>query len=103
MITAGSPAILYPLYLVIKNVDKPEPKALLIGLIAGAINAIGFLAYTKLIGWQGQDISRLIPITLTMTPIVIAVFGIMVFREPMTIHRIFGLILGISAIYLLSR
>lgn len=80
----------------------PSARAIIIGLTAGAINGVGMLAYSKVIGWQGSDVSKILPIAMILTPM-FAMAGALIFLgEPVSAKKLFGAGIACAGIYLLS-
>src|SRR3972149_12092065 len=69
----------------------PAAKSILIGFIAGLMNGLGMLAYAKLIGWQGAELSRTIPTSIALMPVFAALGALILFSEPFTAKKILGI------------
>jgi len=68
-------------------------------LAAGLIGGLGSLAFYK--AMDTAHLSTLIPITAQYV-LVSAAIGVVVFREPLTVPRAIGVVLGVIAVILLS-
>ena len=84
------------------NASTPGGKSAAIVVAAGAINGLGMLAFGKLIGWKGQDVSRLLPIVFAIMPVVTVLTALLFLHEPMTLKRGAGIVLAGIAIWFLN-
>ena len=78
------------------------PSTWTVPFVAGLINGCGFVAFTKLTTnpvWPSGYSSA----ALILMILVVSVGGIVVFKEPISITKVAGLILGITAIFLLTK
>lgn len=80
----------------------PPTRPIVIGLIAGTINAIGMVAWGRLITLKGVELSKVLPIAFVLMPVVSVVGAWLIFKEPMTIKKIAGVIAAGAAIFLLQ-
>ena len=78
-------------------------KGLIVGLFCGILNGVGALAYAKLIGWEGKNITSLIPIAAIIIPVAAVIVGTVMYREPVTMNKIMGILLAVGAIYMLNK
>jgi len=84
-----------------KTVPQAGPKALLYMVIGGGVvaGAVGMLCfYTAL---KGAPLTRVMPIAFT-SPLFGAIMGIIFSGEPLTIKTVFGMLLTIAGIVLLT-
>lgn len=102
LLVATGTAILASVSLLANHPGAPSVRSVIIGLTAGAINGIGMLAYAKVIGWQGEDVSKVLPIAMILTPL-FAMAGALIFLgEPVTGKKLIGAGLACVGVYLLS-
>jgi drug/metabolite transporter (DMT)-like permease len=73
----------------------------LIAIFAGFINATGFFFFVKFLQ-QGGNFTSGLPIILVSIVIFTTIYGVVFFKDPLTIKTGIGLVLGIGAIYFLS-
>lgn len=80
------------------------PRTIGVCLLAGLINGIGMVAFTKLLGWQGSgaDISKVVPLASVIMVFMVLIVGIAVFREPLTAKKLLGVAMAAGAIMLLK-
>ena len=99
---AGSWLICRPADLLAKFPAAPDPAYLLFFCVLTALvtAVIPFLAYT--LGLRTVEASRA-GILATVEPMVAALFGILVFSEPLTLLSGLGILLILSAVVLLNR
>lgn len=89
---------------IIKELQLPPTKSLLVGILAGLVSGFGLLTYGKLISNSNQwDMSITIPISLIITPMVIILGGWFFFHETITPTKALGGSLGLVAIYLMCK
>ena len=81
---------------------KPSLTALGLLTLAGAINALGFLAYGKVIGNPQWEISRFLPLVVITMTLVTGLGGILFFGEAVTGRKLLGLMLALAAAWLLA-
>ncbi len=84
------------------NHEVPLIRQLLIGIAAGLVNGIGTLAYAKLLNTKGVDVSKFIPLILGLIVVFTVVAGIFLFKEPLSIKKVTGVLLVVIAIFLLN-
>lgn len=82
--------------------SEMEIKKIVIGLVAGSLNAIGTVFYTKLIGMNNAEFSKFIPISFVLSLTVAVIGGWMIYSELMTFKKALGLIAAIITIFLLK-
>ena len=73
----------------------------LIAVFAGFINATGFFFFVKFLQ-QGGNFTQGMPMILTSIVIFTTIYGLIFFKDPITIKTVIGLVLGMGAIYFLS-
>ncbi len=86
----------------IPSLQMPLYQALLIGLIAGACNGAGMLAYGKVLANTDWDVSKYVPIAAVSSLAFAAMGGLVLFKEPMTVQKDIGFLFAIAAIWLLG-
>ncbi len=77
-------------------------RAVLVGLLAGACNGLGMLFYGQVISRADWDVSKYVPLVAIVSIAAAAVGAFTLFREPITIQKIAGLVLAAVAVWLLS-
>lgn len=88
-----------------QNYTAVGSKALIFGLVGGIANGIGLLAFSRLVAGSNEglwEISRILPISLLLVPIGIAIGAKLFFNEAITTEKIIGLILACGAIWFLK-
>lgn|GEM_PF-2011359 len=102
LLVASGTVVLGTVSIITNPASTPSVRAIVIGLTAGAINGVGMLAYSKVIGWQGSDVSKILPIAMILTPM-FAMAGALIFLgEPVSAKKLFGAGIACVGIYLLS-
>ena len=91
-VIAGSPAFNFG--------GNPMTRAIVLCTIAGLINGVAFLAYTKLVTTISWDLSVYVPISLSMM-LLIPFFGGWFLGEEMTISKLAGVAAILVGVYLL--
>ena len=81
----------------------PPSFGLISALSAGIINGLAFLAYIQIASSSGGEASRYLPISAIVVATVPIVGGLWLFQETLTVSKIVGSILGLIAIWLLTR
>ena len=79
--------------------DAVTKKMVYIGLLAGLINGVSFLAYSKLVSNPAWDISLYVPLAIAMMLIVPVIGGPLFFGESMSPNKWLGIILILAGIY----
>lgn len=79
-----------------------SPKYIGIIFLSGITNAVGFYFFFKFLQ-QGGNFSQGVPAILILLTMFVAIYGIIFFKDPLTIKTGVGLILGIGAIYFLAH
>jgi drug/metabolite transporter (DMT)-like permease len=80
----------------------PKSKAALIIFVAGLVNGIGMLAYTKMISSPSVELSKFVPIAAALVPVFAMLIAVVLFGDPITLKKIAGLTLACVAVFLLS-
>lgn len=78
-------------------------KGIWIAVIAGLLNGVGMLAYGKLVTWQGVDLSETLPMTTILITLICSIGAIYFYGEPVTIHKVIGIVLAIAAVWFLNH
>lgn len=89
-----------------QNYAAAGARSLAIGVAGGIANGIGLLAFYRLVAGSNEglwEISRVLPISLVLIPIGIAIGARVFFSEPITTNKIIGLALAAAAIWFLNR
>jgi hypothetical protein len=82
--------------------ETPAYRAIALGLLAGAFNGVGMLAYGKILGNSDWDVSRYVPVTAVFSIAAAAIGAFIIFREHVTIQKTLGLLFAAAAVWLLS-
>lgn len=88
-----------------QNYAAVGSKALMLGLLAGIVNGIGLLAFYRLVAGSNEglwEISRVVPISLALVPVGIAIGSRLFFSEALTTEKIIGLVLACGAVWFLK-
>src|SRR3989339_1835367 len=72
--------------------DAVSRKMVYIGLIAGAINGVSFLAYSRLVSSTEWDISTYVPIATALMLIIPVIGGPLFLNETLTMNKVVGTI-----------
>jgi drug/metabolite transporter (DMT)-like permease len=80
----------------------PVYKILAIGIIAGAINGFGMLAYGRILSNGSLNVSKYVPIVAVISIATAAVGAFVAFKEPVTLQKSLGLLFAVAAVWLLS-
>lgn len=99
LVSAGTAAVALALA---HTEGLPNTRNLIVGLLAGVINGLGMLAYSKVLGDKTIDLTRIVPIILVLVPIMVVAGGVAIYHEPFTARKLAGVGLAGVAIYLLS-
>jgi len=81
---------------------KPGPEfqsGYVIAMLGGMCGGLGSLAFFKAL--EKVDMSKVIPITAQYV-VVATLLGVLIFKEPMTLPKVAGVVLGVVAVVLLS-
>jgi len=84
----------------------PVKKFLIIGLIAGVVNGFGHIAFAKILAAVNSGLlegSMAFPVIMISALVIQTVGAIVFFREGVSLTKISGVVLGVVAVYLLSR
>ena len=81
--------------------DTVSRKMVYIGLIAGAINGVSFLAYSRLVSSTEWDISTYVPIATALMLIIPVIGGPLFLNETLTMNKVVGTISILIGVYLL--
>lgn len=77
---------------------------ILLGILAGIFNGLGVLAWYKLVAGSSQglwNIGTVLPVAVILLCVILVIGGRLIFAEPLTSQRLFGLVLATAAIYFL--
>ena len=88
-----------------QNYAEAGSRALMFGLAGGIANGIGLLVFYRLVAGANEglwEISRVLPISLILVPIGIAIGAKIFFNEPITTDKVVGLTLACGAIWFLK-
>lgn len=85
-----------------KKVIFPSSKELIIGILAGFINGLGFLLYSKIIATKSVQLSIALPLVAVTLVIFTAAAGFIIYKEPMTLKKAIGLMGAITAVAFLN-
>lgn len=89
------------LHITQKQPFQLSPRMIALGLFVGLFGSISYICMFWAFKLGGEG-SVFFPIR-GLSVIVAVVLSVLLFREPITLNRLLGLILGSSAIFLLSR
>ncbi|HAT68529.1 MAG: hypothetical protein A2481_02290 [Candidatus Yonathbacteria bacterium RIFOXYC2_FULL_47_9] len=81
--------------------DTVSRKMVYIGLIAGAINGVSFLAYSRLVSSTEWDISTYVPIATALMLIIPVIGGPLFLNETLTMNKVVGTISILIGVYLI--
>ncbi|MBI2454188.1 MAG: hypothetical protein HYV54_01270 [Parcubacteria group bacterium] len=104
LIASGSLAVTLPVAFS-QNYAMAGSKALIFGLAGGIANGIGLLAFYRLVAGSNEglwEISKVLPISLVLVPIGIAIGAKFFFNEAITTEKLIGLTLACGAIWFLK-
>lgn len=95
-------AIVAGVFSYISSPALPPVRPLVIGLVAGTVNAVGMIAWGRLITLKGVELSKVLPIAFVLMPVVSVIGAFLIFKEPMTLKKIIGVVAAGISIYLLQ-
>ncbi len=98
--TVIGPLVFFTIALIQKQKIKYEPKGLLIALLGGLLAGIGGYLIFHLLS-KGVDISSAIPSIRVLSITLVAIGGVVLFSEQLTIQLLLGIIFSVIGIYLL--
>ncbi len=75
---------------------------ILLCLLGGLLNGIGFLAYSFIISNRDWNLSLYIPIVVVLMSVMTVVGGMILFHEAVTAQKVIGILLAIAAIWALN-
>jgi len=78
-----------------------SPRWLAVNAGGAALYGASFLIYSFLL--RKTDLSRISPIMASATALLVVLAGVLLFGEPLTARRGFGIALGLAAILLLAK
>ena len=81
--------------------DAVTKKMIYVGLLAGLINGVSFLAYSKLVSNPAWDISTYVPLAIALMLIIPVIGGPIFFGECLTGNKILGVIAILVGVYLI--
>lgn len=81
--------------------DAVTRKMIYVGLLAGVINGISFLAYSKLVSNTAWDISTYVPLVIALMLIVPVIGGPLFFYENFSQSKAFGILAILLGVYLI--
>lgn len=87
---------------VLKEIPKTSSKYALVVFSSGLVNAVAWYFYFDFLK-DGGNFTQGFPLMMVYLTIFAAIFGIIFFKDPLTIKTGIGLILGIGAIYFLAH
>jgi len=79
--------------------DAVTKKVVYLGLLAGVINGVSFLAYSKLVSNPAWDISTYVPLAIALMLIVPVIGGPLFFGECLTGNKILGVAAILIGVY----
>lgn len=81
----------------------PTGKVTVLLLAAGFINGIAWLAYGRLVADEELQISRLAPAVSMIMIAVLAIGGVIIFGEEITLKKMMGVVCAVLATWLLTK
>lgn len=87
---------------VAKEIASTNLKYGAVALFSGLINATGFFLFVKFLE-QGGNFTQGMPIILVGIVVFVTLYGIIFFRDPLTLRTGIGLLLAAGAIYFLAH
>ena len=81
--------------------EIPLSRLIVFGLIAGAINGLGMLAYGRILSNNDWNISKYVPIVAVISIATAAIGAFVAFKEPVTLQKSLGLLFAAAAVWLL--
>ena len=81
--------------------DSVSRKMVYIGLLAGVINGVSFLAYSRLVSNPAWDISVYVPLAIALMLIIPVIGGPLFFNESVTINKVLGVLAILVGVYLI--
>lgn len=81
----------------------PTTRALLLLALAGVANGIGMIAYTRLVTDARFGMSSWVPASLAMMVVFVTVVGALLFKEPLPLTKMAGLVLACTGIWLMAK
>jgi len=88
------------LYLLFSRRLEGNPKGMLYALIGGLLISI-FTTFTFKALADGPGVSTVIPVVRIGGVLLVAILGILIFREKLTAHIVFGILFSMIGVYLL--
>lgn len=82
--------------------STPALRPMALCLLAGAINGIGILVYSRVISNTSWDVTKYVPLTAVLMISFAAVGAFMLFKEPLTLQKMIGLSFAVVAVWLLA-
>jgi len=86
----------------IATTEWPVYRMLAFGVIAGAVNGLGMLAYGRILSNTNLNVSKYVPIVAVISIATAAVGAFVAFKEPVTQQKSLGLLFAVAAVWLLS-
>lgn len=81
------------------NPGQISGRAIVIGLLAGVINGVGFLAYSQVISNPELNLSIYVPAMVLLSVFVTVVGSVIFFGESINPNKVAGFVLMATAIY----
>ncbi len=79
-----------------------SPRTLIIPILAGILNGIGFIAYV-LLNMNKQWAPMFVPISLILMIFVITIGGVIFYGDRLSLFKIVGTILALVAVWLMTK
>jgi len=87
-----------------QNFSTIGARGISLGLLAGVINALGIIAWYRLVVGSTEglwELSSVLPIALILLCVALAIGGRIFFDEPFTVNKVIGIFLAGGAIWFL--
>lgn len=97
----GGTVAVAAVYSAISAAAPPNKSALLIGLAAGVVNGLGFVAYSAILAFKGVDVTKIVSVTTAAIPVITMLGAWAFFGEEPSTQKIAGITAIALGIYLL--
>lgn len=83
------------------GIGTPTRTAIIVGVVAGLANGLGFVAYSTILAFKDVDVTKVVSVTTAMIPVLTMLGAWLFFHEAPTPPRLGGIAAIALGIYLL--